>query len=103
MSAPRRTRGVSLRDIKKVIEDSIAETVPRAIRAEFLKLGLATDDDDARLSAQRDFAFLRRARTGAEAAEGLVGKRIVTWALGAVGLAAAAGVGAMVHGTIVHP
>lgn len=97
----KRTPNASLADIREVIEKTIEEAVPKAMHAEFLRLGLATEDDDDQLSAQQDFAFLRKMRLGAEAAQGVVGRRIVNWTLALIALLAIAGIGALVHGQTV--
>jgi hypothetical protein len=102
MSTGRKFTRSDLAAIRATVEKSVAESValavPKAMHAEFLKLGLATEEDDDQLAAQADFRFLRRARQGAEAAEGLIGKRALNWLIGIVGAAAFLGLGAFVRG-----
>jgi hypothetical protein len=107
MARTRTVRKPSLNAILRAIETSVAEAVesavPKAMHAEFLKLGLATDGEEKQIDAQKDFAFLRRARRGAESTEKEVGKAAVKWGLGALGAVFLAGIGAFIRGAVHSP
>lgn len=92
-----------LTSITNAVDRSIAIAVPKAMRAEFLKLGLATEDDDDQIKAQRDFAFLRKARQASETMEGMIGRKIFMIVLTMVGLVVIVGFGALLRGGWLAP
>jgi hypothetical protein len=85
------------RAVEGAVSSAVAEAIPKALHAEFLKLGLATDGEDKQLNAQRDFAFLRSARLDTEAGKRAAFKTVINWGIGGILTAAAGYVGMMIH------
>jgi hypothetical protein len=71
----------------------IGEAVTEAVRDEFIRIGLATVKDEDAVEAQKDFAFIRKARMGAEAAGGIIGSSVIKGCVYVIGLILAAGIG----------
>lgn len=84
--------------ITNAVTTSIQEEVPKAMRAEFVKIGLATEDADDQIDAQKDFAWMRRKRVEDERTSWLVRSRVIQWVLGVLGMLVVAGAGLALRG-----
>lgn len=87
-----------LQRITNAVTTSIQEEVPKAMRAEFVKIGLATEDADDQIDAQKDFAWMRRKRVEDEKTSWLMRSQAIRWVMGMAGMLAAAGVGMALRG-----
>lgn len=83
--------------LKPVIVACIKAELPKAMRSELLRCGLATASDDDALAAQRAFAFLFKMSDAAGTAEGVVWRSVLRWAVGSAGGLMLVGAGAFLH------
>jgi hypothetical protein len=79
--------------IRRLFAAEVEEVVRKAVHDEFLNLGLATDSDIAKTEAQKDFAFMRRARKAVDIGEGAALKRAIGWLVTIILTLAVAGLG----------
>lgn len=83
--------------------NAVKSAVSETIRSEFLRIGLATDDDNDAIDAQADFRFLRQKRQETEKTHWLIRSRIVSLLVGAAGSLGLLGAGALLHGGGAQP
>jgi hypothetical protein len=87
----------ALDQVREAVRQEIAAAVPKAMRAELLRIGLATSTEQDATQAQADFRFVRRMRDAAERAEGFVGRRLVDLLLKVIAGLALLGLGVGAH------
>lgn len=85
------------RAMEKICGSVIDKHVPPLVRREISGIGLLVSDEDDRVEATKDILFLRKIRQGAEAAESLIGKRVMNGFLWLLGVLLAMGSGALLH------
>lgn len=83
--------------LTKLVEQAINKTVPTLVRKEFESVGIIAADADDRVEVVKDMHFVRKIRKGAEAAEGVIGSRILNGVLWLLGVALMMGAGALLH------
>lgn len=75
--------------LKRIIEEVSREIVPEAVKHTFGNLGLDVSTPDARIKAQKDFAYIRESREGRERfweSAGSTFTKMMMTAAGVVGL-----------------
>lgn len=82
---------------ERLVEQAIKKTVPDLVKKEFESVGIIAADADDRVEVVKDMLFVRKIRQGAEAAEGLIGKRLVNGLLWLLGVLLTMGCGALLH------
>lgn len=99
MAAPKTARlgKADFERFEKLMEQAINKTVPPLVRREFESVGIIASDPDDRVEVVKDMLFVRKIRQGAEAAEGIVGKKIVNGGLWLLGVLLMMGAGALLQ------
>jgi hypothetical protein len=81
------------------IKSAIKEEVPQIVRAELDGIGLLTADPKDKIETIQAIAFLKSLLRGSHAAQGIVGKRVVSGILWMIGVALMLGAGALLEKT----
>lgn len=94
------------RRLKRAMEETsvkaIEKHVPVIVRKEFESIGILSADAESRVEVVKDMLFVRKIRQGADAAEGIVGRRVVNGLLWFLGVLLILGGGALLHRTFGH-
>jgi hypothetical protein len=83
--------------MERAAKKAIDAHVPGIVRAELTGIGFTVSDEGDRREVFQDQLFVRKIRKGAEAAEGIVGKRVINGALWIIGVLLMMGGGALLQ------
>ena len=83
--------------MERAAKKAIDAHVPGIVRTEFTGIGFTVSDEDDRREVFQDQLFVRKIRKGAEAAEGVIGKRVMSGLLWILGVLLMMGAGALLQ------